>query len=83
MLAFLVFQNPALAAMTYAVLPFFAVNYLWHRRRMRFESRRHRRNWDKVMSFLHERIGSTRLVKAFATEDREIDLFRAGSRPIT
>jgi subfamily B ATP-binding cassette protein MsbA len=65
-----------LALLTYAILPFFVINYLWHRRRLRVESRRHRRNWDRVMSFLHERIASTRLVKAFATEDEEVENFR-------
>jgi len=75
-LVVLVRQNLSLALVTYAILPFFIVNYLWHRRRMRFESRRHRRNWDKVVSFLNERISSNRLVKAFAAESREIDSFR-------
>ncbi|GAB4181173.1 MAG: ABC transporter ATP-binding protein [Terrimicrobiaceae bacterium] len=65
-----------LALLTYALLPLFVINYLWHRRRLRAESRRHRRNWDRVMSFLHERIASTRLVKAFANEDAEVENFR-------
>ena len=77
-LVFLVWQSPILALITYAVLPFFVFNYLWHKRRMRLESRQHRRNWDKVIGFLHERIASNRVVKAFATEDREIDFFRRG-----
>lgn len=68
--------NWHLALITYAVLPFFLINYKWHRRRLRVESRRHRRNWDLVMSFLHERIASTRLVRAFATEDTEVESFR-------
>jgi subfamily B ATP-binding cassette protein MsbA len=68
--------NWQLAVMTYAVLPFFLINYLWHRRRLRVESRNHRRNWDGVLSFLHERIASTRLVRAFATEMSEVESFR-------
>ncbi len=68
--------NWQLAILSYAVLPFFVVNYLWHKRRFRVESRRHRRNWDGVMSFLHERISSTRLVRAFAAEQSEIEAFR-------
>ena len=68
--------NWQLALVTYAILPFFVANYRWHRRRLRVESRRHRRNWDQVMSFLHERISSTRLVRAFATEGIEVESFR-------
>lgn len=75
-LAVLLWANWQLALVTYAVLPFFLMNYLWHRRRLRVESRSHRRNWDKVLSFLHERIASTRLVRAFATEASEVEVFR-------
>ncbi len=75
-LGFMLFKNWQLAIVTYAVLPLFLINYVWHRRRLRVESRRHRRNWDKVLSFLHERIASTRLVRAFATENTEIESFR-------
>ena len=77
-LAFLMTQNLKLTLVTYAVLPFFVFNYLWHRRRMRLESRQHRRHWDKLIGFLHERIASTRLVKAFAAEESEINTFRGG-----
>jgi subfamily B ATP-binding cassette protein MsbA len=75
-LVILVVTNWKLALLTYAILPFFLYNYFWHKRRLRVESRRHRRNWDSVLSFLHERISSTRLVRAFATEDAEVELFR-------
>jgi subfamily B ATP-binding cassette protein MsbA len=75
-LGILLSMNWQLAVLTYAVLPFFLVNYFWHKRRLRVESRRHRRNWDSVLSFLHERIASTRLVRAFATEDAEVEIFR-------
>ena len=68
--------NWHLALITYAVLPLFLVNYKWHRRRLRIESRRHRQNWDRVMSFLHERISSTRLVRAFAMEGAEVENFQ-------
>jgi subfamily B ATP-binding cassette protein MsbA len=68
--------NWKLALVTFIVLPFFVFNYLWHRRRMRFENRRHRRNWDYVVGYLHEHVASTRLVKAFAAEKIEIDTFR-------
>ncbi len=68
--------NWHLALITYCVLPLFVANYKWHRRRLRVESRRHRQNWDKVMSFLHERISSTRLVRAFAMEGVEVENFQ-------
>ena len=68
--------NWQLAIVTYAILPLFIANYRWHRRRLRIESRRHRQNWDKVMSFLHERISSTRLVRAFAMEGVEVANFQ-------
>ena len=67
--------NWRLAVVTYCILPLFVANYNWHRRRLRIESRRHRQNWDKVMSFLHERISSTRLVRAFAMEGVEVENF--------
>lgn len=75
-LVVLLSMNWQLALLTYAVLPCFLFNYFWHKRRLRVESRRHRRNWDSVLAFLHERIASTRLVRAFATEDAEVEVFR-------
>ena len=75
-LVVLINANWQLALLTYAILPFFVANYRWHRRRLRVESRQHRRNWDQVLSFLHERIASTRLVRAFATEGVEVESFR-------
>ncbi len=67
--------NWKLALLTYAVLPLFVLNFLWHRRRLRIEARSHRRNWDKVIGFLNERIASSRLIRAFATEQIEITQF--------
>jgi ATP-binding cassette, subfamily B, bacterial MsbA len=75
-LVVLLVQNWKLALVTYLILPLFVANYLWHRRRLRVESRLHRRNWDSVMSFLHERITSTRVVKSFATEHLETESFQ-------
>ncbi len=77
-LGVLLYSNWQLALLTYAMLPLFLVNYFWHRRRLRVENRIHRRNWDTIMGFLHERIASTRLVKAFATEETETATFRSG-----
>ena len=75
---FLLSQNLQLTLLTYAVLPLFVMNYLWHRRRMRSESRRHRRQWDKVISFLHEKIASARLIRSFAAESVELEMFKQG-----
>jgi subfamily B ATP-binding cassette protein MsbA len=64
-----------LALLTVAVLPFFVLNYRFHQRRLRAISRRHRRNWVRAVGFLTERVASTRLIKSFATEEREIQGF--------
>jgi subfamily B ATP-binding cassette protein MsbA len=77
-LAFMWTSDTILAAITMAFMPLFLANFLWHRRRMRVESRIHRHNWDKVIGFLYERVASARLIKAFAMEDREVDTFRHG-----
>ena len=60
------------------VLPFFAINYLYNRRRMREESRVHRDNWDKVMGFLNERVAAARVVKSFTREAAETTAFANG-----
>jgi len=77
-LVVLLYSNWKLALLTYAVLPFFLFNFLWHKKRLKVEARIHRRNWDRVLGFLNERIASTKLVKAFATEDFETESFRGG-----
>jgi subfamily B ATP-binding cassette protein MsbA len=74
----LFYLNWKLAFVSAIVTPLFIVNYLWHRRRMRMESRRHRRNWHRVLGFLNERVANNRVVRAFATEDVEENAFRAG-----
>jgi subfamily B ATP-binding cassette protein MsbA len=74
----LFFLNWQLALTTLIFVPLFVINYFWHRRRMRFESRRHRRNWSRVVGFLNERIANSRVVRAFATEEEEEDIFRGG-----
>ncbi|MEO6005605.1 MAG: ABC transporter ATP-binding protein [Opitutus sp.] len=60
------------------VLPLFAINYLYNRRRMREESRVHRDNWDKVIGFLHERVAAARVVKSFTREAAETTTFASG-----
>ncbi len=70
--------NWQLALTTFIFVPLFVINYFWHRRRMRFESRRHRRNWSRVVGFLNERIANNRVVRAFATEQDEEIIFRGG-----
>ncbi len=74
----LFFLNWVLALTTLIFVPLFVMNYFWHRRRMRFESRRHRRNWSRVVGFLNERIANNRVVRAFATEEEEENIFRGG-----
>ncbi len=76
MLGVMLFMNVKLTLVTSIVLPFFVLNYTWHRRRMRYESRRHRNNWDHVVGFLYERIANSQLVMAFASEEKEIETFR-------
>ena len=70
--------NWKLALVSVIITPLFIVNYRWHRRRMRFESRRHRRNWARVLGFLNERIANNRVIRAFATETVEEAAFRSG-----
>jgi subfamily B ATP-binding cassette protein MsbA len=69
-----------LALVSVIVTPLFVFNYSWHKRRMRLESRRHRRNWSKVVGFLNERIANNRLVRAFAAEEDEERSFQGGIR---
>jgi subfamily B ATP-binding cassette protein MsbA len=79
-LLLLLFYNWKLALLALTMVPLFIFNYFWHRRRMRMESRRHRRHWSKVVGFLNERIANNRVVRAFATEDLEEDAFVGGIR---
>jgi subfamily B ATP-binding cassette protein MsbA len=77
-LVLLFFYNWLLALLAVLTVPLFIFNYVWHRRRMRLESRRHRRHWSRVVGFLNERIANNRVVRAFATEELEEDFFRSG-----
>jgi len=77
-LVFLFYLNWKLALISVFIIPLFLFNYKWHRRRMRMESRRHMRNWIRVVGFLNERIANNRVVRAFATEAAEEDAFRFG-----
>jgi subfamily B ATP-binding cassette protein MsbA len=70
--------NWKLAAASVVITPLFIVNYRWHRRRMRMESRRHARNWHRVVGFVNERVANNRVVRAFATELEEEATFRGG-----
>jgi ATP-binding cassette, subfamily B, bacterial MsbA len=77
-LVLLFFYNWVLALIALLTVPLFLFNYVWHRRRMRLESRKHRRHWSRVVGFLNERIANNRVVRAFATEELEEDFFRGG-----
>ena len=77
-IGFLFYVDWRLAAATCAVMPFFVINYLYNRRRMREESRTHRQNWDRVMGFMHEKVSSARVIKSFVREQGEITTFSSG-----
>ena len=77
-LVLIFFLSWKIALLSLLIVPLFLFNYIWHRRRMRLESRRHRRHWSKVVGFLNERIANNRVVRAFATEELEADSFRGG-----
>ncbi len=67
-----------LALIALAVMPLFLLNYRMSKGKLRKLSRRHRRNWDRVVGFLHERVASSRLIKSFSAEEREIARFNKG-----
>jgi subfamily B ATP-binding cassette protein MsbA len=77
-LVYLFWVNWELALISLFLIPLFLINYRFHRRRMRMESRRHMRNWSRVVGFLNERIANNRVVRAFATEAEEAHAFRDG-----
>ena len=77
-LVWLFYLNWKLAIISALIIPLFLFNHLWHRRRMRMESRRHVRNWMRVLGFLNERIANNRVVRAFAAEADEEYAFRDG-----
>ncbi len=77
-LCFLYWVEWRLALAVTLVLPFFVINYLYNRRKMKLEARVHRDNWDQVMGFLQERVAAARVVKSFGRESAEGDTF-AGS----
>jgi subfamily B ATP-binding cassette protein MsbA len=67
-----------LALAVAAVLPLFLVNHFHQRSQMREESRVHRKNWDQVVGFLHEKVSAARVVKSFTKEQDEVAAFAAG-----
>ncbi len=77
-LGFLFLVDWRLALAVSFVLPLFALNYLYNRKKMREVSRTHRDNWYGVVGFLHERISAARLVKSFAREEAESARFASG-----
>ncbi|HEX4139940.1 MAG TPA: ABC transporter ATP-binding protein [Candidatus Methylacidiphilales bacterium] len=70
--------NWELAVPSVICAPLLVINYRWHRRRMRMESRRHSRNWQRVLGFVNERVANNRIVRAFGTESVEENAFRLG-----
>ena len=77
-LGFLFWVNWKLALAVTLVLPLFAINYLYNRKKMREESRVHRDNWDQVIGFLQERVAAARVVKSFTREAAETNAFASG-----
>jgi subfamily B ATP-binding cassette protein MsbA len=77
-LCFLYWVEWRLALAVTLVLPFFVINYLYNRRKMKREARVHRDNWDRVMGFLQERVAAARVVKSFNREAAEVDAFAGG-----
>lgn len=77
-LGFLFWVEWKLALAVTLVLPLFAINYLYNRKKMREESRVHRDNWDKVIGFLQERVAAARVVKSFTREAAETNEFASG-----
>jgi len=77
-LCFLYWVEWRLALAVTLVLPLFALNYFYNRRKMKLEARRHRDNWDKVIGFLQERVAAARVVKSFNREASEGDAFAEG-----
>ena len=77
-LGFLFWVEWRLALAVTLVLPLFAINYLYNRRKMREESRVHRDNWDNVVGFLQERVAAARVVKSFTREAAETNAFASG-----
>jgi len=77
-LIFLYWVEWRLALAVTLVLPFFVINYLYNRRKMKTEAREHRDNWDHVVGFLQERVAAARVVKSFNRESAEGDAFAAG-----
>lgn len=77
-LAFLYYVEWRVALAVTLVLPFFAINYLYNRRKMKQEARVHRDNWDQVVGFVQERVAAARVVKSFTREQAEGDTFATG-----
>ena len=77
-LCFLYWVEWRLALAVTLVLPFFVLNYLYNRRKMKVEARTHRDNWDRVVGFLQERVAAARVVKSFNREEAEGDAFAGG-----
>ena len=77
-LSFLFCIEWRLALAVSAVLPLFLINHFHQRSQMREESRVHRKNWDQVVGFLHEKVSAARVVKSFTKEQDEVAAFAAG-----
>jgi subfamily B ATP-binding cassette protein MsbA len=64
-----------LAVITMCILPLYVLNYKLLLSRIRVVSVELRERWEKMLSTLTEKVGSIAVVKAFAREDHETEVF--------
>ncbi len=64
-----------LALITMCILPLYVLNYKLLLSRIRVVSVELRERWEKMLSTLTEKVGSIAVVKAFAREDHETEVF--------
>ena len=71
-----------LSLITLSLLPLYLINYHFFVKRIRIRNVRVWRKMDRVANTLQERLRGTRLVRAFASEDRESQTFASDTREV-
>ena len=74
-IGWLFYLQPRLALLTVCLLPLYVLNYKLLLSRIRKVSVDLRERWEKMVSTLTEKIGAIAVVKAFAHEDYETEVF--------
>jgi ABC-type multidrug transport system fused ATPase/permease subunit len=74
-IGWLFYLEPRLATLAVVLLPLYVLNYKLLLSRIRKVSVALRERWEKMVSTLTEKIGAIAVVKAFAREDYETDVF--------